>query len=50
MAEGHFGELMDVLAPALSSTTRPKSSYRGKTPMRRSVPVDALPITRCACC
>jgi hypothetical protein len=41
-AEGHFGEFMDVLAPALSSTTRPKSSYRGKAPMRRSVPVDAF--------
>jgi hypothetical protein len=41
-AEGHFGELMDVLAPALSSTTRPKSSYRGQAPLRRSVPVDAF--------
>ena len=27
-AEGHFGELMDVLAPALSSTPRTKSRYR----------------------
>jgi hypothetical protein len=28
-AEGHFGELMDVLAPALSSTPRAKRHYRG---------------------
>lgn len=28
-AEGHMGELMDVLAPALSSTPRPKRHYRG---------------------
>jgi hypothetical protein len=28
-AEGHFGELMDVLAPALSSTPRTKRRYRG---------------------
>jgi hypothetical protein len=41
-AEGHFGELMDVLAPALSSAPRPKSTYRGKAPERRSVPIDAF--------
>ena len=29
-AEGHMGELKDVLAPALSSTNRPKSHCRGK--------------------
>jgi hypothetical protein len=34
-AEGHFGELMDVLGPALSSTRRPKSHYRGQPPRRR---------------
>lgn len=34
-AEGHFGELMSVLDPALSSTRRPKSHYRGEQPMRR---------------
>lgn len=34
-AEGHMGELMDVLAPALSSTTRPKKTYRGEEPKRR---------------
>ena len=31
-AEGHFGELMDVLDPALSSSPRPKSHYRGELP------------------
>jgi len=29
-AEGHMGELKDVLAPALSSTNRAKSHLRGK--------------------
>ncbi|MCY3778039.1 MAG: hypothetical protein OXH11_18850 [Candidatus Aminicenantes bacterium] len=29
-AEGHMGELMDVLDPALSSARRPKTHYRGK--------------------
>ena len=29
-AEGHLGELMDVLAPAFSSVPRPKSHYRGR--------------------
>ena len=29
-AEGHMGELMDVLDPALSSASRPKTHYRGK--------------------
>jgi hypothetical protein len=29
-AEGHMGEFMDVLAPALSSAPRPKSHYRGR--------------------
>ena len=28
-AEGHMGELMDVLDPALSSASRPKTHYRG---------------------
>jgi hypothetical protein len=35
-AEGHFGELMDVLAPALSSAPRTKSRYR-------DTPLPALP-------
>ncbi len=29
-AEGTFGELMDAIAPALSSNKRPKSHYRGR--------------------
>ena len=29
-AEGHMGEFMDVLAPALSSASRSKSNYRGR--------------------
>lgn len=29
-AEGQFGELMDVLAPALSAAARPKRHYRGR--------------------
>ena len=41
-AEGHFGELMDVLAPALSSAKRPKSNYQGQPPVRRSVSIDAF--------
>jgi hypothetical protein len=41
-AEGHFGELMDVLAPALSSAARPKSSYQGHPPVRRSASIDAF--------
>ncbi len=31
-AEGHFGELMRVLAPALASSPRPKTHYRGRPP------------------
>jgi hypothetical protein len=31
-AEGHMGELKDVLAPALSSANRPKTHVRGRTP------------------
>ncbi len=41
-AEGHFGELMDVLAPALSSAPRPKSKYRGREPVQRGEPMDAF--------
>ncbi|HLM43547.1 MAG TPA: IS1380 family transposase [Myxococcaceae bacterium] len=41
-AEGHFGELMDVLAPALSSAKRPKSNYQGQPPVRRSVSIEAF--------
>ncbi|MBU1345290.1 MAG: IS1380 family transposase [Proteobacteria bacterium] len=32
-AEGHYGELLNVLRPALSSSPRPKSHYRGHTPV-----------------
>ena len=35
-AEGHFGELMSTLAPALSSARRPKSHYRGEEPAIRT--------------
>ena len=41
-AEGHMGELKDVLAPALSSTNRAKSHWRGKTPKSTSPAVDAF--------
>lgn len=34
-AEGHLGELMSVLEPALSSTRREKSHYRGEEPKQR---------------
>lgn len=34
-AEAHLGELVDVLAPTLSSTRRPKSHYRGELPRQR---------------
>jgi hypothetical protein len=34
-AEGHLGELMSVLEPALSSSPRPKEHYRGQKPKRR---------------
>lgn len=35
-AEGHMGELMNVLRPALSSSPRPKSHYRDETPAKRT--------------
>ena len=41
-AEGHMGELKDVLAPALSSTNRPKAHWRGRTPQSASDAVDAF--------
>ena len=42
-AESHFGELMNVLTPALSSTPRPKSTYRGQPPRsRRAAPCDSF--------
>lgn len=41
-AEGHFGELMDVLNPALSSSPRPKSHYRGREPANRFASGDSF--------
>jgi hypothetical protein len=41
-AEGHQGELMSVLEPALSSSARPKSHYRGKTPNKVYPSIDAF--------
>jgi hypothetical protein len=41
-AESHFGELMSVLEPALSSASRPKLHYRGQEPMRRYATRDAF--------
>jgi hypothetical protein len=41
-AEGHMGELKDVLAPALSSTNRAKSHLRGKTLKSRTPAIDAF--------
>jgi hypothetical protein len=41
-AEGHMGELKDVLAPALSSTNRAKSHWRGKKPKSATPAVDAF--------
>ncbi len=40
--EGHFGELMDVLNPALSSSPRPKSHYRGQEPANRFASGDSF--------
>ncbi len=41
-AEGHMGELKDVLAPALSSTNRAKTHVRGKAPKSRTPAIDAF--------
>jgi hypothetical protein len=42
-AEGHFGELMNVLAPALSSAPRSKTHYRGRTlPQDEAKPCDGF--------
>lgn len=35
-AEGHIGEWKSTLAPALSSTRRPKTLYRGETPEKHT--------------
>jgi hypothetical protein len=40
-AEGHFGELMNVLAPSLSSSPRSKAHYRGQPlPQADATPCD----------
>ena len=41
-AEGHLGELMSVVSPALSSARRPKSHYRGRAVAKREKGVDAF--------
>ena len=41
-AEGHMGELKDVLAPALSSNNRPKTHVRGRKPRSKTPAVDAF--------
>lgn len=41
-AEGHMGELMNVLEPALSSSPRPKRHYRGLIPNQRTSSCDAF--------
>ena len=41
-AEGRFGELMNVLRPALSSSPRTKTEYQGKAPQHCKVPCDAF--------
>ena len=41
-AEGHLGELMSVVAPALSSTSHRKSHYRGRKIAKREKGVDAF--------
>ena len=41
-AEGHMGELKDVPAPALSSTNRAKSHWRGKKLKPKTPAVDAF--------
>ncbi len=41
-AEGHMGELKDVLAPALSSTNRAKSHLRGRKLRSKTPAVDAF--------
>lgn len=41
-AEGHMGELKDVLAPALSSSNRAKSHWQGKKPKSVTPAVDAF--------
>ena len=41
-AEAGFGEFVNCLEPALSSTPRPKSHYRGKAPRHTSKPCNSF--------
>jgi hypothetical protein len=43
-AEKHFGELVNVVSPALSCTNRPKSLYKGKQPKHRAEPCDPFAV------
>jgi hypothetical protein len=43
-AEGHMGELMSVLEPALSSSPRPKTHYRRETPSQQYPSGDSFAI------
>jgi len=43
-AEGHQGEWKDVFDPALSSSPRPKSTYRGEEPERHYPSVDSFAV------
>ena len=43
-AEGYMGELMSVLAPALSSSPRPKATYAGKKPREVKDSVDSFAV------
>lgn len=43
-AEGHFGDFKNSLGPALSSTRRTKSHYRGELPEKRTASVDPFAI------
>ena len=45
-AEGHLGELMSVVDPALSSTSRRKSHYRGREIAKREKGVDPFACNR----
>ena len=48
-AEGHFGELMSVLNPALSSSPRPKRGTPARSPRRSRTRSMPSPSTRYAC-
>ena len=45
-AEGHMGELMSVVNPALSSSPRPKRHYRGRPVENPGPGIDALRLQR----